>query len=136
MNDPRERYFGTVADRCRPIRSLSYPRRRDLSIALFEINRAGGASEENAHLISKTICGVPPENWLTVSEAVTRLRKLGVKKRKRSLYRIAQKAIAGQIQVFMNRRGEWSGSNDLKPKALARILAQKSEAVRFQVFAL
>lgn len=98
---------------CGPVEKLGWRNRRDASL---QINAALLAElpEDKAFEVAEAVTGIKPENWLASSEAEEELRRLGITRHPRFLYRLADKARLAPdrtITAMLNSAGNWVNEN-------------------------
>ncbi|MCY3022115.1 MAG: hypothetical protein NTW87_24145 [Planctomycetota bacterium] len=120
----------------RAIRKVAWRRRRDLSLAFYRTWRKYGPTEM-VYRHAKTLAGVAPEAWFTISEAQRALQRLGVAVCDQTLYRLRRKAgKSGNdvITVAMDRRGDWDGVQNCGLRDPAAVLTIRLKGpVHFRV---
>jgi len=123
-----------LREECAPIgRRLGH--RRSLRVAgkLFAVLISGKMDPTKAAEFVQAVAGVKPSEWLTVSEAHAELRRMGIRKSRRFLYRLGRKlaSASGPAEIWLDAHGNWGGRGQVS-NAVAVLVVKGGSTPRFR----
>jgi hypothetical protein len=118
---------------CAPIPQRLGPRRsRRISHLLYAKLLSVGLTPGKAAEIAQTVAGVRPNDLLTAREAHNELRRMGIRKSRRFLYRLGRKFAASEQpgEIWLDVRGNWGGRGQVR-NAAAVLVVEGGSTPRF-----
>ena len=127
--------FDALRAECVPVRGRLGRYAARLSRAIRRTLVALRLDAQNAAELAHAVTGTNPDDWLTAREAHAEVRRLGVRRSRRWLYRLAKKFHGASGEVFVDARGEWGAPEQVK-NPVATVKVMPCSPPRFRVEAV